>query len=376
MWDVIVVGAGPEGSATAKRCAEYGLNTLLLEKMKLPRDKVCTGLVLEPLAHTAIKQEFGDIPETVLADPYHLSGFMFHVHGIGNVNIDSDALLAWRRDLDYWMNQKAQAKGVEIWQAAKVTALRQKGQGFSVETEKDKRRQELEARFVVGADGAKSVVRKFLFPKLKVSYRKLYQECYQGEIDLDKSYHHIFWYPSQVLAESPLCFEVIQKSNLIKLSVGANAGQMREYMAWVKKFLIKEHHLKIDPKPVWRCGGLSLGYHKSPGFHKELISHAFLPAKGNALLVGDAGGLRLPLTGEGIGTAIKSGLLAANSITRAVELGEQADKIYSKELESLISIYREIYPWVERTAEARRRGGPSLLKFIRDSHYAALRAQG
>ena len=43
MFDVIVVGAGPAGSAAAKRCAESGLKTLMLEKESLLREKVCDG---------------------------------------------------------------------------------------------------------------------------------------------------------------------------------------------------------------------------------------------------------------------------------------------------------------------------------------------
>ena len=39
--DVIVVGAGPAGSAAAFHCASAGLDVLLLEKSEFPRDKVC-----------------------------------------------------------------------------------------------------------------------------------------------------------------------------------------------------------------------------------------------------------------------------------------------------------------------------------------------
>lgn len=48
MFDVVVVGAGPGGSVAAKRCLESGLKTLLLEKRRLPRDKVCSGMIMRP----------------------------------------------------------------------------------------------------------------------------------------------------------------------------------------------------------------------------------------------------------------------------------------------------------------------------------------
>ncbi|MBP2030815.1 flavin-dependent dehydrogenase [Methanohalophilus levihalophilus] len=43
MYDVIVVGAGPAGATAARKTAKAGLKTLLLEKSRLPRVKVCGG---------------------------------------------------------------------------------------------------------------------------------------------------------------------------------------------------------------------------------------------------------------------------------------------------------------------------------------------
>src|SRR6478672_7084497 len=39
--DVVVVGAGPAGSATATHLARHGLRVSLLEKTTFPREKVC-----------------------------------------------------------------------------------------------------------------------------------------------------------------------------------------------------------------------------------------------------------------------------------------------------------------------------------------------
>ncbi|MFC1955042.1 NAD(P)/FAD-dependent oxidoreductase [Chloroflexota bacterium] len=363
MWDVIVVGAGPAGAAVAKRCAEHGLSTLILEKERLPRDKVCGGMVMGPVAHALIKQEFGSVPQTVLSKPPSLSGYMFHVPGIGSKKLNNFSLLAWRRDLDYWMNQKAQAKGAEIWPGAKVISLRQKEQSFSVEIEKDKERQDLEARFIVGAEGMNSLVRKSLFPELKISYSQVYQEGYQGELALDKKYYHWFF----PIEYSSSFFSVHQKDNFIIVSINGESGQVKQFTNWTNHFLAKSYCLDINQKPALRCGCVVAN------LRQELISHTFLPAKGNALLAGDAAGLILPANGEGIGTAIYSGLLAADSILEAVESGEQADMVYLAKLKPIISLFGELCPWLERINEETKNGGYLLPEVLLEAFHSALR---
>ena len=84
MFDVIVVGGGPGGSTAAKKCVEHGLKTLLLERMKLPRDKVCSGMVMRPWAYDAIREEYGEIPKEVLVAPHYLTGHMGMKFGPGH----------------------------------------------------------------------------------------------------------------------------------------------------------------------------------------------------------------------------------------------------------------------------------------------------
>ena len=363
MPDVIVVGAGPAGSVAAKRCAEYGLDTLILEKRKLPRDKVCSGMVMGEIAHTLIKQEFGDIPENVLAQPSKLNGYIFHTPGVGSQNLDNFTPLTWRRNLDYWMTRGAEAKGSKVWSAARVTGLIPKESGFLVQVEKDGEKQEVGARFVIGADGATSVVRKFLYPELRVAFGQIYQELYRGELDLDRSYFHWF-YP---LEFSPAMFTAHQKDNLIVVDFGGPPGLFKGLMAWSRDYLSKNHNVDFSQKPVWRGGCLQ------PVMFRPLISHTFLPAKGNALLAGEAGGFALPISGEGIGTCLRSGILAATAVIKAVESGAPADSTYLNEVQPLISAFEELLPWFKKVLTETKSGGRSLPQVVADAYRATLR---
>lgn len=358
MWDVIVAGAGPGGSSAAKACARHGLKTLILEKKRLPRDKVCSGLVAGPMARDIIQQEFGQIPQQVLVPPYKLSGQVFHVPEVEPKTLEWDTLLAWRKDLDSWFNKKAQEEGVEIWDGVKVTDVRQFHGQCKLGLARGKIREELKANFVIGADGAGSAVRKSLFPELKVQYSVPIRECYKGSLDLDKDYLHWF-FPR---ASPRPRFSVNHKGDFFLIE----GSGVKELRGEIIKILI---HYGLNPvsEPLWRDACLI------PRLHDGLISGSFSPARGNVLLIGDAAGLLFPITFEGIGVALKSGLLAAAAVSKAYKEGRQAAEIYLGELRPIIESLKILHILGKELEKEQTQGGWELSGALKAAYAATLK---
>lgn len=351
MWDVIVVGGGPAGAIAAKKCAEQHLKTLLLEKKRLPRDKVCTGMVMSPLAQNTLKQEFGEIPREVLTTPQELSGIWFHMAGAGDEQLKVAMPLTWRRDLDYWLVEKARKAGVQVWDMTKVATVVENPGEYLVKLNRGNRREEINGKFVIGADGGASAVRKCFFPLLKVHYVLGYRECYKVDMGLDKEHWHVFTTPEL----APYYFSLIHKGDFVVIDLGTRAKMLRESIDQAHRILAKDFGFKPEWQPLWRdaCN--------EPALYHDLLSGSFLPAKGNALLVGDAAGLPLPISGEGIGMALKSGLLAATAVIEANNKDRIAEDLYLDPLKGLLSNLQELYTWTKNILREQDKGRRYLM---------------
>lgn len=44
-YDAVIIGAGPAGASAARRCAQLGLSTLVVDRAEFPREKLCGGAV-------------------------------------------------------------------------------------------------------------------------------------------------------------------------------------------------------------------------------------------------------------------------------------------------------------------------------------------
>ena len=350
-YDVVVIGAGPGGALAARRCAENGLHTLLVEKRKLPRDKVCSGMVMGRWAQEILIENFGPIPDEVLVPPQSLLGYAVHVSGTEIQFLDVETPITWRKHLDNWMTNRARDAGAEVWEETRLIGASQIEKRYSVRLAKGDGILDVECTFLVGADGARSALRAALFPELKPTYWHCYRECYNIALDLPPRRFNFF----SSVQTAPFYFCTHDKDGYMLMEGGAQIGRIKQTAGESRDYLIKHHGMDASQKPVWRDGCVE------PILYGELFSGSFRPARANAMLVGDAAGLNMPVTGEGVGTSMKTGAEAANAIIQSVKGNQPVDAVYMKTIEDIIGRFKDTYQFSRRIKAAAAGGDPKAL---------------
>jgi len=67
-YDVIIVGSGPAGTSAANELVKNGYKVLVIEEKKLPRYKMCSGLIMDR-SQDLVLEKFGPLPPDVFSEP-------------------------------------------------------------------------------------------------------------------------------------------------------------------------------------------------------------------------------------------------------------------------------------------------------------------
>src|SRR5438034_746717 len=114
MYDLIVIGGGPAGTAAAITAARVGANVLLLERGRFPRHKVCGEFVSAESLSVLAELLSGD-HTSLLADSLHIPRARVFIDGqVLEAPVDPPAVSIARIDLDAALWHAAELAGVEL----------------------------------------------------------------------------------------------------------------------------------------------------------------------------------------------------------------------------------------------------------------------
>jgi geranylgeranyl reductase family protein len=309
--DVAVVGAGPAGIAAAVTLARAGRQVVVIDKASFPRDKCCgdgltTGalrlldrLGLEP----ASVASWQPVLEAVVRPPSGRSV----VFPMPDRSRGLFAAVARRVDLDAALVDLARQAGATVLDGTGLLAATQDGEGVSLEVAGTG---PVRAAYAIGADGMWSPLRRALGAGV-TGYLGDWHAFRQYFQDVGPAAGHLtVWFEPDLLPGYAWSFPLPGRRANVGFGILRGAGQVERVQDMGKLWpeLLRRPHIQAvlgpaarpeSPHRAWpipaRLGGVPLH-------------------RGRALFVGDAAALTDPMTGEGIGQALLSGILAAEAI--------------------------------------------------------------
>jgi geranylgeranyl reductase family protein len=308
--DLIVVGAGPGGSATAYHAARTGLSVLLLDRQKFPRDKPCGDGLMPHAAEEISLMGLGDW----LDEPHHgkFSGFSIYtqtaflrqkvpptLHG-------PHGYVAPRRETDSRLLMRAREAGADFRGGVRATRLLRTPAGNVTGVEATSNGETLfyEAPVVVAADGVGGFAGEGMKARQNAVARRQYFENVSGP---NKEDLHVFI--TKDMNEHGAGYGWVFYFGDGRANVGAGISTKtlertgRNLKDFFDRFLEEPeltYWLKdAEPEGPARSWSLKMGMWGAKRHAQGLMT------------VGDAASMIHPISGEGVGYAIECGRLAA-----------------------------------------------------------------
>ena len=310
--DVLIVGGGPAGSSCAWALRDSGLSVLLLDKATFPRNKVCGGWIT-PFVPESLEIDLNDYARGRTLQP--IREFRVSCIGQKEVPVAYDRTVSYgirRSEFDEYLLRRC---GAELHEGTSISKIEPARDGWIVN-------EQFRTRLLVGAGGHFCPVAFALGPRSAPENAVVAQEI---EFEMDSQQAEA----CKIQAHAPelyFCRDAqgygwcFRKENFLNIGLGRlDRHKLSAHVAEFAAVLRSSGRIGFDlPQRFPGHAYLLFGY--SP---RRIVDD-------NVILIGDSAGLAYSQSGEGIRTAVESGLLAGLVIQLARgQYSRDAMRLYS-----------------------------------------------
>ncbi len=325
-YDLVVVGAGPAGSTTARAAAEGGLKVLLISRnIEIGIPDKCGEFLpsleeMRRLAPDAVDlEELFDPPTWCIAN--RTKYVRFNLDGLKEVTVPFSGVVVERKLYDSHLAKEAARAGAEI---APLTSVIDLLPGGGVKARGVGGEVEVRSRLVVGADGAYSLIARRA--GLPVSRNPIdYSVGYQYEmVDVDVEGECVEMYFGRRYAPGAYAWIIPKGGDVANVGTGIRPPYMegglnvRDYQESFLRRSPASERLRRGKATAVKAGCIPVG-----GPMEKTVA-------GNILVVGDAAGHTIPTVGGGIPPALICGRIAGDAAVEHLNV-ERPISLYEAE---------------------------------------------
>ena len=384
---IVIIGCGPAGSIASIFLSKSKIPHLVLEKETFPRDKICgdacsgkTSFVLRKANPEFLNELFSN--EDILMPSEGIvfsapNGRCIDVPFPKNKIINNQPIgfVSKRLHFDNFLFEKAHSPLATILQQVTITEIDRTCEGYRI-TYKLKEGQLIKVNcfLLIGADGDKGITRKKFLNENTVTKSSSIglRAYYKGVTDMHAENFLELHFLKEVLPGYLWIFPMT--NGHANIGIGMNAEIARKKKINLRKVMLEA--LKNNPIIKERFKNATL-IDKIYGWGLPTTESKTKISGSNFILIGDAASLVDPFTGEGIGNALYSGMLAAEAAGAAItENNFSADFFYKKydtvlfsrigdELKLSLTMQKLVrYPWLINFVINKANKSESLKKTI------------
>ncbi|HKT79284.1 MAG TPA: NAD(P)/FAD-dependent oxidoreductase [Vicinamibacterales bacterium] len=311
--DALIVGGGPAGSTCARALVDAGLNVIVLDRCRFPRDKVCAGWIT-PQVVEEIELDLEDYTKRGRSDRgggrtlQPITGFRTGIISDSQPSRDCQEI-RYHRVVSYGIRRcefddyllRRSGATLQLGQAA--SGIKRHGTGWIVNDT-------FAASLLVGAGGHFCPVAALLNPSRPQARSLVVAQ--EAEFELDPSETRVFAGDPEV-PELYFCPDMkgygwcFRKGGHVNVGLGRlDRESLPKATTDFVRFL--EQTGRVPGGRSYRWKGHAYLVNAEP--RRRLVDDG-------VMLIGDAAGLAYPQSGEGIRPAVESGMLAAHTVLAA-----------------------------------------------------------